>query len=211
MSYFDYTFSESPPFIIQENKDRPHNWNITDIKTIYGIIELEKSKMECSRINNFLDIPDIDSVKYSSDGRLLKANVYLTSPFNITPKVDVAILPNPILVSPSSDAAAIVKITAPSYEAIGTIPLTIKSLIEFPQNVTIIGQNTTVNNVSDTKITSVKDFTVSLLPSYGLHEYLAKFVEGYIVPLNSVWTFFIGVAAVLSPQIIKFVRRFFSN
>jgi hypothetical protein len=70
MSYFDYTFSESPPFIIQENKDRPHNWNITDIKTIYGIIELEKSKMECSRINNFLDIPDIDSVKYSSDGRL---------------------------------------------------------------------------------------------------------------------------------------------
>jgi hypothetical protein len=123
----------------------------------------------------------------------------------------VEFFPNPIFVSPFSNATSIVKITAPSYNKTDTIPVRINSDIEFPQNITIIGTNTTINNISDAKIKMVRDFTVNLLPPYRFEENLSNFVNNVITPLNSIWTFIAGVGVVLSPKIIQFISKITQN
>lgn len=125
--------------------------------------------------------------------------------------LNVKFFPNPIFISPFSNATSIVKITSPHYKNSDTIPVRIKSEIEFPQNITIIGTNTTIRDISDVKINLVREFTVNLFPPYGLDEYLASFVDKYITPLNSVWTFLVGVGAVLSPKIIQFILKITHN
>jgi hypothetical protein len=75
-SYVSQTYgSGSPVFTTQEISDDPHDFVGVKNSDFTG------NASKCVMVGNNLHIPNIDSVKYVSDGRVLNATVYLTQPF----------------------------------------------------------------------------------------------------------------------------------
>ena len=76
-SYATPTYgSGSPVFTTQEISDDPDDFVGVENSDFTG------NASKCEMIANNLHIPNIDSVKYVSDGRVLNATVYLTQPFS---------------------------------------------------------------------------------------------------------------------------------
>jgi hypothetical protein len=116
-----------------------------------------------------------------------------------------------ISIPKSTNGTITLSVTAPDTSQKKTVTVPIESQIEFPQNETIYGSknNDTVKSLPPIKLTEY--LTVTTLSHFTFDEQLANFVEKYITPVNSLWTFFIGVAAVLSPKIIQGIRRLLSS
>lgn len=83
--------NNSPSFVKQEILDAPDDWqlwgtpsNMVPIKTHEGQVigvETVKDISECKLGNGKFVSPDIESVSYVSDGKVLNATVWLTDPF----------------------------------------------------------------------------------------------------------------------------------
>jgi hypothetical protein len=88
--------SNSPSFVRQEIIDDPDDWifwkgnsSTAMLNTSDGrLVEIDKAnKSECKITYNFIP-PDIRSVSYISDGKILNASVWLSSPFKEPPLND---------------------------------------------------------------------------------------------------------------------------
>ena len=53
----------------------------------------------------------------------------------------------------------------------------------------------------------MSNLTLTVLPPYTPGELVNNFVNTWITPISGMWSFFAGVAAVLTPAIIKFYRK----
>ncbi len=116
-----------------------------------------------------------------------------------------------ISIPKSTNGTLTFSVTAPDTSQKKTVTVPIVSQIEFPQNETIYGSKSKENVKLQPPITLTEYLTVTTLSHFTFDEQLANFVEKYITPVNSLWTFFIGVAAVLSPKIIQAIRRLLSS
>jgi hypothetical protein len=50
-------------------------------------------------------------------------------------------------------------------------------------------------------------YTVSILPEMTIYEKLNLFVDSWISPLGALWTFVAGIIAVLTPLVIRYIKR----
>jgi hypothetical protein len=84
--------------------------------------------------------------------------------------------------------------------------LPIMADISFPTTITNRGGESFTNSKSETqKVTS--NLTLVVLPAYTTEERFGSFVNSWITPVTGVWTFLAGVAAVLTPLIIRVYNK----
>lgn len=207
---------------------KEYNVNIIFEFGIRGIIN--GTEISCDKFDTlqWLSVPppkmDVSLSKYSINLRpgetetlYLKINNDANLQTTVTPTVLGATnltlkFEHPKITIPkSTNGSLTISVTAPNSinERTSTIPIV--SNIEFPQNETIYGSKIKKDENLHPPITLTEYLTVTTLPHYSFDEKLSDFVEKYITPLNSIWTFFIGVAAVLSPKLIYGIKRIFSN
>jgi hypothetical protein len=80
--------------------------------------------------------------------------------------------------------------------------LPISANISFPT--TIKNRFGEVFNISKSEsLLQLSNLTLTVLPPYTLQEQLSNFVNLWITPLSGFWTFLAGVAAVITPFIIR--------
>ncbi|MGE5705624.1 MAG: hypothetical protein ACM3XP_02770 [Nitrososphaerales archaeon] len=91
--FSNLVFADSPSFTLQEIIDGLNDWELWNGKSDSAIIkthedkpiEIHKAlyKSDCEIFGGYL-VPDIESVSYSSDGKILNATIWLSSPFEGT-------------------------------------------------------------------------------------------------------------------------------
>jgi hypothetical protein len=116
-----------------------------------------------------------------------------------------------ISIPKSTNGSLTISVTALDQATERTSTIPIISNIQFPQNETIYGSKIKKEVNLHPPITLTEYLTVTTLPNYSFDEKLSNFVEKYVTPLNSIWTFFIGAVAVLSPKIIYAIKKVFFN
>lgn len=51
------------------------------------------------------------------------------------------------------------------------------------------------------------DFTITILPPFSLGERVNNMYTTWISPINGIWTFLVGLAAVITPLILRKKRK----
>jgi hypothetical protein len=63
------------------------------------------------------------------------------------------------------------------------------------------------NNSKSVSLLQISDLTFTILPPYTAQEEFNRFISGWINPISGLWTFLAGVAAVLTPLIIRIYSK----
>ena len=116
---------------------------------------------------------------------------------------------NNISIPPSGTGTSTLKVKVPdSFDAGNKESLTIpvSANISFPTTIINRGGESFSNSKSQS-ITAASNLTLTVLPSYTPEERLNNFVDTWITPISGMWTFLAGVAAVLTPIIIKIYNK----
>ena len=122
---------------------------------------------------------------------------------------DLQFIPNTTSIPAGGGAAAgtsilDVKVLGNTKAATYTFPIIAN--ISFPTSITNRGGET-FNNTKSVSLLQTSNLTLTVLPSYTTEEHLNNFVNAWITPITGMWTFLAGVAAVLTPVIIRIYNK----
>jgi hypothetical protein len=88
----------------------------------------------------------------------------------------------------------------------GSLTIPIAANISFPTTITNRGGES-FSNLKNQSMSTVSNLTLTVLPPYDTGERLNNFVSTWITPISGMWSFLAGVAAVLTPVIIKLYNK----
>jgi hypothetical protein len=123
--------------------------------------------------------------------------------------LQLSFIQNKISIPPSGVGTSTLNVKVPgSFNVANKESLTIpvSANISFPTTITNRGGESFSNSKSQST-TATSNLTLTILPPYTAKESLGNFVNEWITPINGLWTFLAGVAAVLTPVIIKLYKK----
>lgn len=121
----------------------------------------------------------------------------------------IIFIQNKISIPPSGTGTSTLNVRIPDSLDVGnkeSLTIPISANISFPTTITNRGGESFSNSKSQS-IVAMSNLTLTVLPPYSPEERLDNFVNVWITPINGMWTFLAGVAAVLTPVVIKFYNK----
>ncbi len=142
----------------------------------------------------------------------IKSNTKIDSQFHLSINksegINVKIVPNQTSIPSQGISATQIKITALDNAIEGSYTVPIISKISFPTKVQCHGIRQDIP-YSNSSITIFQNTTlaVNILKPLSISDHLNNLYNLYIVPIGGIWSFVVGVIAIMSPLILNKKRK----
>jgi hypothetical protein len=125
---------------------------------------------------------------------------------NVNSGRDIDFIQNNIYIPPSSVGTSTLVVKLQDNARPGSYTLPVKANISFPTTITNRGGESFSNSKGVSSIAE-SNLTLTVLPPFTPDETLNNFVNAWVTPISGVWTFLGGVAAVLTPLILRIYKK----
>jgi hypothetical protein len=142
----------------------------------------------------------------------IKSNTKIYSQFHLSTNepegINVKLVPNQTAIPAQGISATQIKITALDNATEGSYTVPIISKISFPLKVQFQGISQDIpNSNSSVSIFQNTTLAVNILKPLSISEHLNDFYTMYVVPIGGIWSFIVGVIAIISPLILNKKRK----
>jgi hypothetical protein len=144
-------------------------------------------------------------LQLKSTGKLNSDAVLSTN--QIDDNIELNFIPNQTSVPPSGMATSRLHVEVLENASIGIHTLPIIANISFPTILTNLFSSEISSNPTSVSIFEYSNFTITVLPPFTFGEQLDNFYKAWLSPISGIWTFLAGVAAVITPLVIRLYSK----